>query len=99
MTPATRARARGASRSFTLRMALRTNGPLATKRISNRHSCRLETRLNPCAPMKPPLLIVTKSPPFCAQIPTTIKRISNRNIPLLESSQPPAKTMTSKSLR
>ena len=39
--------------------------------FSNRHSCRLETRLNPCAPMKPLLLIVTQSPLFCAQIPTT----------------------------
>ena len=45
--------------------------PGEIKRFSNRHSCRLETHLNPCAPTKPLLLIVTQSPLFCAQIPTT----------------------------
>ena len=30
-------------------------------RISNRHPCRLETTLNPCASTPPPLLIVTNS--------------------------------------
>jgi len=127
MTPATRGRTRGSSHSFTLRTALRTNGPRATRlpkrglpvsteyrapestasrareisrawgigRISNRHPCRLETRLNPCAPTKSHLLIVTQSPLFSAQIPTTIKRISNRNIPLLDTSLSSSKQRTS----
>src|ERR1700675_716490 len=60
--------------------------------VSNRHSCRLETHLNPCAPMKSLLLIVTQSPLFCAQIPTTSRGIPNRNIPVLEFSQPAQNT-------
>ena len=39
-----------------------SHSPLITRHwISNRHPCRLETTLNPCASMKLPLLIVTKS--------------------------------------
>jgi hypothetical protein len=39
--------------------------------VSNRHPCRLEMTVSPCAPTKPLLLIVTQSPLFCAQLPTT----------------------------
>jgi hypothetical protein len=65
--------------------------------ISNRHSCRLETTLNPCASMAAPFLVVTQSPPFCARprpaCPTgkhtglVTSDFSNRNIPVLEDPQ------------
>jgi hypothetical protein len=88
--------------------------------ISNRHSCRLELTVNPCAPTKPLLPIVTQSPLFCAQVPTTKRApaalaprlrvsiaevlsetsnieplISNRNIPLLDTSLSSSKQRTS----
>jgi len=54
--------------SLALRIAFWTNGPrvprlpaVAGHRISNRHPCRLEITLSPCASIAPPLLIVTKS--------------------------------------
>ena len=54
------------SHSLALRIAFWKKGPLVPRlpavaghRISNRHPCRLETTLSPCASMKLPLLIVT----------------------------------------
>ena len=81
MTPAIRhphspclcASVANASHSFTLRTALRTNGPLITRHpalsgaegcISNRHPCRLETTLNPCVSTTAPFLIVTQTGEF-----------------------------------
>src|SRR5579863_608613 len=43
-------------------------------RISNRHSCRLETTLSPCVPTKLVLLIVTQMPLFSAQTPPPKQR-------------------------
>src|SRR6202795_2702949 len=45
------------------------SSPRAGVRISNRHSCRLETTLSPCVPTNLVLLIVTQIPLFCAQTP------------------------------
>jgi hypothetical protein len=70
----------------------------ASRRRSNRHPCRLETTLNPCASMAAPFLIVTQSPLFCARVPglpcptgkhtgLVASDFSNRNIPLLEDPQ------------
>ena len=42
-----------------------TDASLANRqRISNRHPCRLETTLNPCASMASPFLIVTQTGVF-----------------------------------
>ena len=88
--------------------------------FSNRHPCRLELTVSPCAPTRPLLLIVTQSPLFCAQLTTTKRApaalaprlrvsvaevlpltsnieplISNRNIPLLDTSLSSLKQRTS----
>src|SRR5579863_6132517 len=60
-SPRLRAFVANASHSFTLRTALRTNGPLATRHcFSNRHPCRLETYINSCASATSLFLIVTR---------------------------------------
>jgi hypothetical protein len=43
-------------------------------RISNRHSCRLETTLSPCVPTNLVLLIVTQMPLFSARTPPPKQR-------------------------
>ena len=57
------------SRKAAFRVPATDPSPANRHRISNRHPCRLETTLNPCASMAAPFLIVTQSPLFFAQTP------------------------------